>query len=71
MTYICLELILVTKLTFGVFENGRIDKEWSNRNADITEEWEMLCTIVYSALKPKFWSAMIQLEQTLTQGLET
>lgn len=54
MTYICLELILVTKLTFGVFENGRIDKEWSNRNADVTEEGEMLCTIVYSALKPKF-----------------
>lgn len=26
MTYICLELVLVTKLRLGVFENGRIDK---------------------------------------------
>lgn len=38
MTYICLELVLVTKLPLGVFENGRIDKEWSNRNTDVTEE---------------------------------
>lgn len=40
MTYICLELILVTKLTLGVFENGRIDKEWSNRNADMSQKSE-------------------------------